>query len=608
MLSIHPRAALALSSPCSPRAPARLAGEASAGDPRRDGGFAIPPWCSSPVPARHVGARHLLGGDHLSDTCPPRCCPPRRRQEPFPTTCTASSAPTRRRTDAGRAGAHSSPSPPPSTRNPDYDPNAPFTADLGVVKASRLSRWTPLAVNRTPLDALHAGQPARINGYGRGRQFNDTKKPGDHGGRRARPGRHHHGGRPGVAELRRRLGRSGAGEDGRGGGDRRRRLVHRHLGMHGAGALPPSGSVYGLPRSLCSTPGRGRGDRRLRAAAGGCRRGREHDHHDDHDHDDPAAGRIVERGRVRHRDGEPAEPWCGCSAGARPRRHVPEAADEAARAMVTVVFAAAGERAEIAVEVTAGRRSSTSATSSTRRSRSRAGTAAICATCRVEVLCRDGAARSGARRSGGASSAGLGAESPAARLPAVWGTGTGSSGTTLGELKSGPGSGGQLFSWGARGVLPERGLKRSLPERDRAFRSGGLAPSVVGSSFAHRGCAKSARERVGWPARAYMAAAITWTASSPSTLRDGRAQDLPGVAVDHDLDEPAAPARPARPTRVMALADEHLAARGLRLRVYAHAAERRVDEEPVDGEPVGHLRRVSLSSRSSGRRSRRCTR
>jgi secreted trypsin-like serine protease len=61
--------------------------------------------------------------------------------------------------------------------HPDYDPNAPFTADLGVVVLANPIGVTPLPVNRAPLDASITGQTARIIGYGQVvyGQFNDTK-------------------------------------------------------------------------------------------------------------------------------------------------------------------------------------------------------------------------------------------------------------------------------------------------------------------------------------------------------------------------------------------------------------------------------------------------
>jgi hypothetical protein len=61
--------------------------------------------------------------------------------------------------------------------DPDYDPNAPFHADLGVVVLAQPIGVTPLPINRTPLDASIVGQPARIVGYGQVvyGTFNDAK-------------------------------------------------------------------------------------------------------------------------------------------------------------------------------------------------------------------------------------------------------------------------------------------------------------------------------------------------------------------------------------------------------------------------------------------------
>ncbi len=61
--------------------------------------------------------------------------------------------------------------------HPDYDPSAPFHADLGVVVLAAPAGVTPMPVNRAPLDASIVGQPARIVGYGQVvyGEFNDTK-------------------------------------------------------------------------------------------------------------------------------------------------------------------------------------------------------------------------------------------------------------------------------------------------------------------------------------------------------------------------------------------------------------------------------------------------
>jgi V8-like Glu-specific endopeptidase len=50
--------------------------------------------------------------------------------------------------------------------HPDYDPQAPFHADLGVAVLEAPLATTPLAVNRQPLQASLAGAAARIVGYG----------------------------------------------------------------------------------------------------------------------------------------------------------------------------------------------------------------------------------------------------------------------------------------------------------------------------------------------------------------------------------------------------------------------------------------------------------
>lgn len=50
--------------------------------------------------------------------------------------------------------------------HPDYDPAPPFTADIGVVVLEAPVDIAPLPVNRAPLAADVAGQPARIVGYG----------------------------------------------------------------------------------------------------------------------------------------------------------------------------------------------------------------------------------------------------------------------------------------------------------------------------------------------------------------------------------------------------------------------------------------------------------
>ncbi len=50
--------------------------------------------------------------------------------------------------------------------HPDYDPAPPFTADIGVVLLEAPLDIAPLPVNRAPLGADIAGQPARIVGYG----------------------------------------------------------------------------------------------------------------------------------------------------------------------------------------------------------------------------------------------------------------------------------------------------------------------------------------------------------------------------------------------------------------------------------------------------------
>ncbi|MFT3770750.1 MAG: trypsin-like serine protease [Minicystis sp.] len=50
--------------------------------------------------------------------------------------------------------------------HPDYDPSAPFHADLGVVVLAAPLDVAPLPINRAPLDPSIVGAPARIVGYG----------------------------------------------------------------------------------------------------------------------------------------------------------------------------------------------------------------------------------------------------------------------------------------------------------------------------------------------------------------------------------------------------------------------------------------------------------
>lgn len=50
--------------------------------------------------------------------------------------------------------------------HPDYDPNAPFHADLGVVVLDQAIAAAPLPVSRSPVSAALVGAPARIVGYG----------------------------------------------------------------------------------------------------------------------------------------------------------------------------------------------------------------------------------------------------------------------------------------------------------------------------------------------------------------------------------------------------------------------------------------------------------
>lgn len=50
--------------------------------------------------------------------------------------------------------------------HPDYDPSPPFTADIGVAILEEELAAAPLPVNRAPLAAELAGEPARIVGYG----------------------------------------------------------------------------------------------------------------------------------------------------------------------------------------------------------------------------------------------------------------------------------------------------------------------------------------------------------------------------------------------------------------------------------------------------------
>ena len=61
--------------------------------------------------------------------------------------------------------------------NPEYNPNPPFDADIGVVVLASPSGITPLPFNTTPLTASIVGQAARIIGYGQTvyGTFNDTK-------------------------------------------------------------------------------------------------------------------------------------------------------------------------------------------------------------------------------------------------------------------------------------------------------------------------------------------------------------------------------------------------------------------------------------------------
>jgi hypothetical protein len=51
--------------------------------------------------------------------------------------------------------------------HPDYDPKAPFTADIGVVLLKDVLAIEPLPLQREPLDKTIEGQAARIVGYGR---------------------------------------------------------------------------------------------------------------------------------------------------------------------------------------------------------------------------------------------------------------------------------------------------------------------------------------------------------------------------------------------------------------------------------------------------------
>ncbi|APR78491.1 Vitamin K-dependent protein C [Minicystis rosea] len=50
--------------------------------------------------------------------------------------------------------------------HPDYDPNPPFFADIGVAILAAPLDVTPIPVNRAPLDASLTGTAARIVGYG----------------------------------------------------------------------------------------------------------------------------------------------------------------------------------------------------------------------------------------------------------------------------------------------------------------------------------------------------------------------------------------------------------------------------------------------------------
>jgi hypothetical protein len=61
--------------------------------------------------------------------------------------------------------------------HPSYDPQAPFTADIGVVVLDTAQSLAPLPFQRAPLTSAIVGQPARLVGYGQTQyqQFNDSK-------------------------------------------------------------------------------------------------------------------------------------------------------------------------------------------------------------------------------------------------------------------------------------------------------------------------------------------------------------------------------------------------------------------------------------------------
>ena len=50
--------------------------------------------------------------------------------------------------------------------HPDYNPNAPFVADIGVAILAQPTSVTPLPISRSTLSSTLPGQPARLIGYG----------------------------------------------------------------------------------------------------------------------------------------------------------------------------------------------------------------------------------------------------------------------------------------------------------------------------------------------------------------------------------------------------------------------------------------------------------